>query len=550
MIALSMALVSQVYANNKTNTNTIFGEEGSASSDKYGNTVYERDVTIKTTNFKVKNFWSRFSDANQAQSEYTNISKIGTLRIVMEATSACTLDNTLPKEGCSGQKPFLINDEVLNNPLSGTTDEYEVAFSLASEYGNTENQTFYPLDILRDAQYYKDPYPGDTSTSVNRGFFGFFTSAFDFIFSKTIGFGKDFFGNPDIADVKYTPRSDDAEDRRQRYIANIIAGVEKAHRMTKEVEGSTATQIDALTKLNTPVSLLHYAEASKTTETDQCKFMFLNLSADGLMCRMMSGFGMDAWMPFFTKTKTTKIETNLIMGDTENALLAMTGKIENVPYMQDVGGSENDKLSFLQEMLKPMETMIDFMKTMLFGSVKKENVEKTVERVYSFNENDAMTLSMAVTNSGVEVDDFANFKLLKIRSVYGDMMNSCTVKYSGMMGFGSWTKTFTEGGTQSVDSPDSSFMHHETWNDDQWISWCQEASGTKGIFDVLFDWSSGGVLNPLNWMSAMFSMFSSSYTVKDFTNTIKRGLILDLKKVDLDPISARNTRKIEIKQIQ
>lgn len=546
VIFLTILAVANVLA---TETTTKFGTQSAPQSDEYGNSVYQRDVTIQTTDFKVDNFWSKFSNPDDKQSNDANISKTGTLKIIAEATSACVLDGTLPQEGCSGQKPFLINKEVLNNSIGN--DEFEVAFTLSNQFSATDAQSFYPLDILRDEQYYKEP--SVQQDGSKRSFFSFFTGIFDFMFSHTIGFGNDFFGNPDIADVKYEPRSDDAADRRQRYIANIIAGAEKKYRMTKPFENVSATQIDAPTKLNNPASLLHYDEAKQTTEQEQCKFMFLSLS-DGLMCRMMSGFGMDAWMPFFNTSKTTKIEVNNIMGDTENALLAMTSEIEKVPYMQDIGGSDNTKLSFLQNMLKPMTTMIDFMKTMLFGTSKKNIVAEPVERVYEFSEADAMTLSMAITNHGTQVDDFANFKLLKIRSVYGDMINSCKVKKSTAFLNPGWTKTFKEGGTQSVKSPDSTLFNTKYWNDDEWIAWCQEATAKKGIFSALFDWSSGGIFNPINWMSTFFNMFlsffSSSYSIEEFTNTIKRGLILNIKKVDLDPLSQRNGQIIEIVKIK
>ena len=549
-ILLFSALSLVVYA--ATTTTTTFVEGATAHSDKYGNSVSTTSVIIETKDFKVENFWSKFFDSTKGQSLHSSISTSATFNIITEATSACVLDGTLAEEGCSGQKPFLINDDLLNNPISGTTDEFEVAFSLANGFDKIDNQSFYPLDILRDAKYYQDPYPSDSTAGINRGFFGFFTSAFDFMFDKIVG--ADFFGDPDIADVEYTIRGDAAQERRQRYIANIIAGIDKNHRMTKELDGATATEIKAYTKLNTPASLLHYAEAKKTTESDQCKFIFLNLSNDGFMCRMMGGFGMDAWMPFFNQTQSTKIEVNTIMGDTENALLAMTGKIENVPYMEDVGGTDDDKLYFLQNMLKPMTTMISFMKNMLFGSTKETIVADPVERVYTYADNKAMTMGFAITNDGNQIDDFANFKLLKIRSVYGDMINSCKVKKSWAFMNPGWTKTFVEDGTQSVKSPDSSGWHPEMWNDNEWISWCQTATGRIGMFDALFDWSTGGIFNPINWMTSFFGMFtsffSSSYDITNFTSTLKRGLILNLKKVDLNSSYGLNKQTIEIMKIE
>ena len=544
LIALNLTLLLELSATaGDTVTTTTFEDvPTTVGTDKYGNSFYEREATITTKNFKVDNFWSKFSEHAEDQSVYTNISRKGSFKVTTETTSACTLDPKLDAQGCSGQKPLLLNNDALLTPMGGTTDEFEVAFTEAGSFVQSDANTFYPLDVLRDAQYYQDPAIADPTTT-DRGFFGFFTGAFDFIFSKTIGFGSDFFGEPDIADVGFDPRSNAAEDRRQRYIANIIAGIEQEQRMTKSVDGSAATQIDALTRLNSPVSLLHYAEAQKATTNDQCKFMFMNLSNDGLMCRMMGGFGMDAWMPFFNKTHTTNMQSSFIMIDTENSLLAMTGKIESVPYMNNIGGSDDDKLSFLQNILKPMTTMFTMMKNMMFGSSKASKVSNPVERVYDFDEDEAMTMTFAITNDGSQVDDFANFKLLRVRSVYGDNLNYCRVKKTQKV-FGVpitlWKERFYEDVPNTIEEKTSA----------EWIDWCQESFGGKGMFDYLFDFSKGGFMNPLQWGKGMLNaLFGKSYDILEITNNVARGLILDIKKVDTDPTSERNTRTIEVMQM-
>lgn len=552
-----------------TETTTTFEDiPSNVQIDKYGNSFYERKATITTKNFKVDNFWSRFSDKADNQSIYENISRTGTFKITTETTSACTLDTQLAAQGCSGQKPFLLNDEVLLTPIAGTSDEFEVAFVEASGFSPSAANSFYPLDILRSEAYYKEPTVA-TASSSGKSFFSFFTGAFDFIFSKTIGMGGDFFGKADIADEEYTPRSDDAEDRRQRYIANIIAGIEQEHRMTKATDDSTATQINP--NVNTPTSLLHYAEAKKSTEEEQCQMMFLTMSADGLMCRMMSGFGMDAWMPFFNKTKTTKMQASYIMGDTENALLAMTGKIENVPYMNDVGGDDDNQLSFLQNMLKPMTTMINMMKVFMFGTDRAPTAPDPVERVYAFSQDEAMTMTFAVTNDGTQVDDFANFKLLKLRSVYGDTLDSCTVEYDGgmfgaFMGSKDWRYTFTPADGESVVATgrnwrgsytvtvDNSDITIDRVRYDNYMDWCQTSTGGLGMFDYLTNWRTGGFMNPLNWMkgmaSGMMDFMFGGLDIVDIASKVTRGLILDLKKVNPDPTSPRNSRIIEVIEIR
>jgi len=554
MVSIGLLAGLQSISLAATQTTTTFKAPTEVQQDEYGNDYIDREATISTQNFKVDNFWNNFKEDGTAQSNYATISRSGLFRITTSATSACTIDNTLDEEGCSGQKPFLLNDEVLDNPIAGTDDTYQVVFTNANDYTNNDYNGFYPLDVLRDAKYYKDntETTDGTQETTKTGFFGFITGSIDSLYNKTIGI--DFFGQKDIADVKYAPRSAEAEDRRQRYIANIMAGVEKEHRMTKNANSATATPINAPT-LNTPVSLLNYDEAQKTTTKSECKFLGLELSSEGAMCRVMSGFGMNAWMPFFTLTKTTQIESNFLLADTENALLAMNSKIEGVPYFQDVAGDDEEKLSFLQNLIKPMTAMAGFMKGMLFGEDKKDIVADPVESVYSFDEDEAMTLTFPITNDGSQVDDFAHFKLLKIRSVYADNMNSCTVKKKpGMLKPSSWgPTTFYEGGSDSQKSPNYTIFNKEYWNSDQWVDWCQEATGQKGMFDYLFDWTKGGIFNPFQWMKGFFqsflNMLTGTYEITDFTNTVKRGLILDIKKVNLDPISKRNTREIRILNI-
>jgi hypothetical protein len=198
-------------------------------------------------------------------------------------------------------------------------------------------------------------------------------------------------------------------------------------------------------------------------------------------------------------------------------------------------------------MLKPMSAMMEMMKNMMFGSSKSTIVADPVEMAYAFDDAEAMTLGFAVTNDGSRVDDFAHFKLTGIRSTYGDEISTCKVKYGGsFMGFGSWTETFYGyKGSETTSRTKGSIDTHA-----EWIDWCQEQTGGKGVFDALFDWSSGGIFNPMNWMKSMWNMmswfFGGSYEITEFKSTLKRGLILDLKKETINPVSPMNTTKIKL----
>jgi len=449
------------------------------------------------------------------------------------AASANSADFTL--QGCSDQQAFLINTEVLSNPLPGTTDEYELVFTLAKDYVSADNNTFYPLDANRDAAFYKNPdQDGDATVEGDRGFFGIFTSIFDKHFSQTIGFGHEFFGNPDVADVKYESRSPEAEDRRQRYLANTVAGLDKNHQILGVPYGDYGTSIDAGIRLNDPVSLLHYAESKKTTSADQCKFIFMNLSSEGLMCRMMGGFGMDAWMPFFNQSNITKMETENITVDTENSLLAMASQITGKSYLVTNTNSDEEKISFLQNILKPMTAMIDVMKRWMFGNGREDITSDPKIIEYTFSEDEAVQLGFSVTNSGSNVNAQADLLMIGLKSVYADELNSCTVKKGFFKNIGTFyddveiSRTYRpkwwSRKTVTVDwikGPNG-----EMTNSD-WIDWCQEQTHKKGMFDYLMDRNSFGFMNPMNWMRGFFSIFD--YDITNFTSTVKRGLILHLK---------------------
>ena len=533
-------------------TSTSFGQRTSGELDQHGNQLYTQSVTMQTQNYEIDTFWSRFFNPQNQKKSFTQLSTSATGQMIVEASSACTLagKGQLPSQGCSGQKPFLVNDETLAGVKNGDTISvvFQPAYDDASAiktYDKTKSNLIYPMDILRTGSNYQ------SSATVQSGskqtFFGFFSGIFNFFFNKNTG--SDYLKTPLIADTKYGVRSTNAEDRRQRYIANIISGADQDHLLNKPYKGESGTAIKT-NILNNPVSLLHYDEAKKATDASQCKFMFLSLSSDGFMCRAMTGFGMDAWMPFFSNANITEVDVSMITIDTENALLAAAGKASGKSYQQITASTDTQKLSFLQQILKPMTTMMSMMKTMMFGSSKSTIVSDPVEIKYDLSAQ-PISLMLAVTNDGSHIDNFQHFKLMALRSSYGDMMNECTVKKTpGMFSWSSWTATFyASKGSNSTSQTNGSINTHA-----EWVEWCQESTGKKGMFDYLSDWSSGGVFNPFNWMQGMWSMFSNffggSYSIQEFKNILKRGLILDLKKETLSPTNTLNSTQFKLLNVK
>lgn len=92
-ITLSTLLITQLYGAATLTHTTLDNAQTLMGKDIHGATIYERQVTIETNNFKVDNFWNKFSNngTGNGQTSYNAISKTGTVQIGVEATSLCTL---------------------------------------------------------------------------------------------------------------------------------------------------------------------------------------------------------------------------------------------------------------------------------------------------------------------------------------------------------------------------------------------------------------------------------------------------------------------------
>lgn len=521
------------------------------NTDAFGNSYYDREATITTKNFKVQNFWSKFREGGKSESIFSDISRKGLFRITTETTSACTLESTLPEEGCSGQKPFLINDETLENPISGTDDEYEVVFTEASKYSDTASNTFYPLDIARDEQYYTNPDP-DSPEYSRSGFFGFVTSAVDGLFNLVVH--KDLFGVPTAQEEVLASRGISDEDRRQKYITNIMAGIEQKERLKMSLDGYDATQIDYLDD-NYDSYKLDYAQSKKTTMYDYCNAILIDrMNGDGLFCKLVDFASLNALLPFVDSEANTTIESNMILTDTENALLAMTGEIDEANRNTIETSSDVTDPSFLKQIIKPVGYVLGIVKDLLFTEEKASSAPDPQEKVYAFDEDTAMTLTIPVTNTGDQVDSFANFKLLKIRSVYGSQVKSCTVKSELLLKIlDVKTKTFVQDDDYVKPTDYKRPLFKSRWTNNDWVDWCAEETGDKGLFAYLIAKED----NPLIYVGKLLVglvgevvelLYNIEITQVGYETT--RGLVLDLKRVDPDPTSKVNRYKIDVLEMQ
>ena len=556
-----------------------------AIENKYGDKIMYQDVTINTKDFKINNYWGHYSDTADNQSNFSNIATSAKVKLTIENSFTCK-DGGLLADGCSGQKPFLVNNGILNNPdlkLDSTgaqlpQGEYRIPFDSASDYNTSHDDAFYALDVFRDGQYYEPITGGTTSTNKPKNFFGYILAFFKDYFSKDTTVYGSGIGSP---------------EQRDRYMANITFGLQKKYRIAKEGDINT-TQTNAA-DANKKVSLLDYNSLIDENTTG-CNGLFFSYDSDSLTCKAINFFGLSQWMPFINSTNTDpekKIKSDSVLEDTETTLLTLAGKLDKVNYIDKMKSVDTATgKTFLQEMFKPMSYMMKSMFRFFFGANSK-NLTEVVS--VDFNFTNPMPLTFIETN-GTNAVDFIYFKLLGLESVYGTEVQSCQVHQKGNVfkWFGT-DKTFTEGNTTNTQfdmdagwsawASDSSTYNelnttieqkcvgiwpmqicknHDIVNlsTNDWLNWCKRNQGKqkKGLFGRIFDtftnitsfvlYGSPSVKKYDDQVDKVLS--DNNWEVKTYTEKVHKGLILHLKKIDMSDINASTpgtTTKFQIMKI-
>lgn len=493
---LMLSLTLGLYA--ATTTDTTFDVETDAGNDSFGNALYERSVTIKTNNFKVDNFWDKFHKDGKGQSNFANVSKTGTVRISVEATSICTLHPELNPKACSGQKPFLLNNEAIDGV--SIDDTITLLFQKDFEgstllYNESNGSVFYPLDVGKDT-----PSPEyDRTTDTNfMGFFStLFTAFFTFDFSAFFNFAVEDDSAADMREV------------RQRYISNIVAGMEES---TKIEEG---TSIRPEKNVHNLVSLIDYSEISGTTGT--CSLFFFTMPETSFFCNF-------PFISMFTQSNPgTNYVVDTIQADTENALISFASTYAEVNMDGYKSGSVDNTVD--AQATGFSFPFLSMMKCFFFDCSDTTTLTEPIDNHFVFEEDKAINLTFGITNDGNAVDSFESFKLMGIHSMTGTE-HMCTVKKTGI---GGWTDTFKE----SQDDTDgkcfeSSFFGCTTYYTPmEWLDWCDAQAG-EAIDD--------GCTNAIECMFDMFTgFFSSDFKIvnQGYVNDAKRALLLDLKRIKL-----------------
>ncbi|QSZ41956.1 hypothetical protein GJV85_07490 [Sulfurimonas aquatica] len=549
---LLFTILGAVLFASTTTTDTTFTPEVLMPNDEFGNAVYQREVKIETKNFKVDSFWGNFSNKGESQdsSSYTNVSKTGKVKISVESTSICTLYSELDEAGCSGQKPFLINNEALSGTGVGDTitllfqKDYNYSNSTIL-YDNTNPTVFYPLDINRAQKYYK------SQVDNSKSFFGFFTTMFNTFFGDG-GFFSSFFTH-NVVDKDDNP----VEDIRERYIANIVSGVDQDHMM----KTSSSLKTD---ELNNPVSLIDYTE--NISSSGSCNLFFFKFPENSTFCNFMGG------MPFISMFSSTRPASNYtvdtIQADTENSLITFASAYSKKDITDYQDGIVYEKQTNSTGLIRGMMKM---MKCMFFGCAKVNDVKEPMDSYYAYDDNTAVNLTMAVTNDGSAIDGFETFSLRGIHSLSGND-HMCQVEEKTIsdhwssdphtfvgnetgevttttcdgtlvfgMCFGETTTTtttvlVTETAKKMSETVQSNLGIDSDDDDkltsDEWLTWC-DYMVDKYKDDVTT--SCTGIWPFRACKEVPVDIKEDGYEILSYTNASGRGLILDLKRIQLTP---------------
>jgi len=561
MLLSPVLVTSLLYAKTMTDINfTNVPYTDGVNENAYGDKIMYQDVLINTKDFKIDNFWGKFSDSAQNQSNFTNISTAANVKLTIENSFTCK-DGGLIADGCSGQKPFLINSGTLSNPdlkldrlgAPLPAGEYRIPFDRAANYNVAHDDAFYALDIFRDAEYYKKPAAGDSVNSAkNKNFFAYITALLQDYFSKdTTIYGSDI----------------SSPEARDRYIANITFGLQKEYRIAKDDLIST-NEVNTANS-SKKISLLDY-NSQIIENTTGCNGLFFSYDPDSLTCKSINFFGLSQWMPFINSTDSSpelKVKSDSVLEDTETTLLTLAGKLDKTNYIDAKTTLDpvTSKKSFIQEIFKPMSFMMSSMYRFFFGS-NSSNLTEVVSANFDFVNPMPLTF---IETDGIKALNFVYFELLGLESIYGTEVESCRVNQTKTFFFfpiGWDSKTFTKGvptntafdvgnsypdqyNELNITSTTSWFFFVPTTSyqvnisTDDWLDWCKRNQGrqTKGLFATFIDSFTSFIFSDVR--NATYDgqldtlITDNDWFVDVYKEKINKELILHLKNINIDSIN-------------
>ena len=565
-------------------TTLQFGDESNVQENEYGERSSDTSITVQTKDYKIDRFWHYFKKGYKNADLDVGMNTTLDFSLITRASFLCEKFG-LEKEGCSGQKPLLINEGTLENselqfdadgnPLP--SDEYRIPFDSAENYDIANKDAFYALDIYRDMKYYM-PQPGISDDSdAPTNFFG-----------KLIAFFRDYFSH----DVTVFGHNLNDPQARQRYIANLAFGAQQSYRM-KKGETTFSTTLNSADGNNSVVSLLDYSEALYTNESG-CDGLIFDYDPQSLRCKVVNFFSMTKWMPFIDSTDVTTVETKSVLEDTETTILTLAGASDGTSYVvPKLSEDGNGKKGFFGQIFKPVTYMMGGMYRFFFGDSSK-NLTEIFSLNFNFNNPIALTLA---TTDGSKITGFEHFKLLGTESVYGTQVESCEVKLNDFDKFSDFmknffplstkmeavvndqgTKTKWRNGTQTFvkDSPKKVTFYKvlkifmigikkkevRTITADEWVEWCKRNQGvtkrgllgrlTGSVSSFINDVISGTITQEYSSQDGDIDEFLNCgnswqqiketwswnnqdfcFNVESYKEKVHKGLILHLKHIDV-----------------
>jgi hypothetical protein len=447
--------------------------------NEYGETIFTQIVDIYSPEVQTKKmFYGKDGDYSD------NIRTKATIKVTESGTSLCSLyPGKIDEDSCSGQKLFFLSKDIPNgiNYIIFNSD-----YTLEVNNLNNDLHPFYPLDIARNEEYYKDT--GKTSS---------YFSLLGTLFNTFLKSGT-FFNN-----VFNIPTTTQDIDRRQRYIANIISGLDKDHRLSK-----IKTNVK-LTEINNPVSLIDYSETIVEEKTS---------CGTGTNAISSIGGGFFCSFPFFNwflnETTTETYVINTIQQDTETSLIAIAGTNAKLS-IEDISDISN--ITIDETASNPISIILSNFRCIFGGCKKQEYFASATQEIREYKEEEAIRMDIPIVNQSGKIINIIPIKLLAIHSVVPKGLG-CTFQQ----------KTLIRGYSDEVRVSDSalfektSFFLFTRWSEKDSID-----GKTKN------DWLNICADNNIGYKFNIKSgIIKSSYLLSEKVDTKARSLILKVKKIE------------------
>ena len=471
----------------RAETTATFKAPVKQENNKYGESVYMQDVTLMSNKVITGKMFGK-------NPYIDDIGTRVTFKVTESGSSLCSLfPGQMDKDGCSGQRPFFVNK----------LDDGEQFLIFNSSYGAYDNEdsafngynSFFPADIDRNEKYYKD-------TSKENSSYSFLGRIFSsFIGDSQAGRSKFFsnvFFNTTIENVQEA-------DIRQRYVANLMNGLDKEHRLI--INESTVN----LNTVNNPISLIDYSE--EVNDGSKCGEAGTSLksSAGRFFCTV-------PFLNWFVHTSATESYTvDTIEQDTEISLIALAGTNANIS--KEVV-SEKEIIQKDERSSNPIIRLFSKFSCLFGGCAQREYFTEAVQEIRTYPEDKALRMEIPIVDASGKVTDIVPVKLLAIHSVV-PVGFGCTFQKKSFFNWDDEVRVSREHLYEK-----SGFFIFTAWREKTRIDRKNKAY-----------WEDKCLNNPIGYRFKTYS----KYRISEKTNTKARSLIIKVKKINPNEIDYKNS---------